>query len=100
MAVGGVDYFAGMWASARGVDVHTEYAQWKTFGRSAGPRRNAEMLLMKPDTVIAFLTGSGPGTRNMITQAKLAGVHVVEIHDERSHKVGVRIPRCGDAANS
>lgn len=53
------------------------YADWHKHGRAAGPIRNAHMLTLKPDLVVAF--PGGPGTRDMIRQAKKAGVEVTEV---------------------
>jgi hypothetical protein len=48
----------------------------------AGHRRNTAMLGWKPDAVIAF--SGGTGTRDMIEQARAAGVWVIEVHDPRA----------------
>lgn len=50
------------------------FADWKRLGRSAGPKRNSEMLDAEPDFVLAF--PGGRGTQNMITQAKSRGIPV------------------------
>ncbi len=85
----GADSIAHQLATARKReqgDVTTEviHADWNTHGRSAGPRRNGEMLrrLLEFDErhVYAFPTG-GPGTRNMIDQARRAGVEVTVQED-------------------
>lgn len=74
----GADYFAELWAKSRGIDIRVFEAKWKTYGRSAGPIRNGQMLTEgKPNLVVAFK--GGKGTRNMITQAKKKGVMVMEI---------------------
>ena len=71
----GADALAGQWASDRGVSCTVFPAQWKVHGKAAGPIRNKQMLdEFKPDMVIAF--PGGAGTRNMIGQAKKAGVKV------------------------
>lgn len=52
-------------------------ADWKTFGKAAGPLRNTEMLQKDggADGVVAFHWNieESKGTANMITQARLAG---------------------------
>lgn len=54
-------------------------ANWKRFGRGAGPIRNRQMLeLGKPDIVLAFGGKDGTGTNNMVKIAKRAGVFVRE----------------------
>ena len=52
-------------------------AEWARDGNAAGPIRNAAMLLLQPEVVLAFHIGNSPGTRNMITQAETAGIPVV-----------------------
>lgn len=50
-------------------------ADWETYGKSAGPKRNLDMLFRgKPDLVVAFPGGSG--TEHMITQARKNNVPV------------------------
>jgi len=44
--------------------------------RRAGPERNAAMLGLGPDLVVAFPGGSG--TAGMVRLAKAAGVEVIE----------------------
>jgi hypothetical protein len=50
---------------------------WAKYGRVAGPRRNRQMIVEgNPNLVLAF--NGGPGTRNMIQQAKNNNIPVVE----------------------
>lgn len=54
-------------------------AEWGLYGRSAGPRRNTQMLREgKPDGVIAFHhdLSKSRGTKNMVEQALRAGLPV------------------------
>jgi len=62
------------------LSVQSYPAQWHVYGKSAGRRRNWEMLCQKPDLVLAFLReGAGNrGTRNMVQIAAQAGVVVHE----------------------
>lgn len=79
---------------ARGVDTHAEFwaemypeiptdiypAEWDKYGKSAGYKRNAQMLEEgKPDLVIAF--PGGKGTAMMVKLAEAAGVEVVDYND-------------------
>lgn len=74
----GADINAKIWASNNGIDFETYYADWKTFGKSAGYIRNKTMLTEgKPDLVVAF--PGGRGTAMMVKIAKEAGVEVVEV---------------------
>ena len=69
----GADALAKEWAAMREVDQIEFRADWKRFGKAAGPYRNRLMLDKgKPDLVIAF--PGGDGTKNMVGQAMLAGV--------------------------
>lgn len=79
-AAEGADGCADEWAFQRRVQRSTWPAPWPPHGtdRSAGPRRNAAMLLhMKPDLVIAF--PGGRGTADMVAKARAAGVEVREV---------------------
>lgn len=73
----GADHMAKLWAQRNGIHVCTVLAQWDKFGKGAGPKRNAAMLSLNPDGVLAF--PGGRGTANMVQQAKDAGVKVVEV---------------------
>lgn len=75
-AAQGADHIAGKAASALGFDVIAVPAKWHIYGRSAGPRRNKEMLDMNPNLVIAFhadITKS-KGTKNMLSIARRAKI--------------------------
>lgn len=75
----GADALAREWAFANAVPYTTYPADWKRYGKSAGPRRNEQMLTEgKPDLVIAF--PGGGGTADMVDRAEKAGIDV--------HKVG------------
>lgn len=76
----GVDQFAGEWADRRGIPHVLVPAHWEYHGKKAGPVRNATMLSLSPDRVIAFPGGNG--TANMIKQAKQQGIPVVDLTDE------------------
>lgn len=72
----GADTLADTYARRHNIPVLAFPADWKQHGRSAGPRRNKQMLIEgKPDLVVAF-PGTA-GTANMIAQARAAEVEVV-----------------------
>lgn len=73
----GADEMARYWAKGHDVMWITVEAEWEIYGRAAGPRRNAAMLILQPDLVIAF--PGGRGTDNMIQQALRKGVPVMTI---------------------
>jgi hypothetical protein len=53
-------------------------AEWKKYGRAAGPMRNIRMLDMKPDLVIAFHENliESRGTAHTVREARLRGIPV------------------------
>lgn len=72
----GADALAGLWARERGIDVRTYPAQWNKYGRSAGFRRNEDMLRRaKPDYVFAF--PGGARTAHMVQISRDAGINVL-----------------------
>lgn len=73
----GADFLARVWAKFRYLPYEAYPADWKTYGKAAGPIRNKAMLTEgKPDLVIAFLAKDSIGTKNMINQATNYGVEV------------------------
>lgn len=53
-------------------------ANWKEYGRAAGPKRNQQMLEEKPDLVIAFHPNidESKGSKDMVRRATKAGIDV------------------------
>lgn len=83
----GADLIAGDVAKSHGVRVMEFPADWKAHGLSAGPIRNGQMLTEgKPDLVIAFHENlrASKGTKNMLAQAKEAGVRCVVVDRKMS----------------
>jgi len=75
-AARGADTLAGEWAALRGIQPVACPALWRAHGsKAAGPMRNAAMLQLWPDIVIAF--PGGTGTANMVRQSRQAGILVV-----------------------
>jgi len=73
----GADTLADLWAERNKVIVIRFPADWKRYGRGAGPKRNAEMIKDgKPDLVVAFPGGSG--TADLKRRARLAGIPILE----------------------
>lgn len=74
----GADAFAANWARGREIPQRGFAADWRTFGRSAGPMRNEQMLCeVKPDIVVAF--SGGRGTADCVRRAKAKGILVREV---------------------
>ena len=73
----GADAMAVAWAKSRGVRCIGFLANWREFGRAAGPMRNAQMVAYGLDGFVAF--PGGRGTADMVTRARAAGVTVMEV---------------------
>lgn len=73
----GADGIAHAWARLNGVHVASVSALWDHYRKPAGPIRNAAMLLLKPDLVVAF--PGGRGTADMVRKARAVGIQVLEI---------------------
>ena len=65
-AASGADADAEAWAARRGLSFTRVPADWKHYGRGAGPKRNAQLASLA-EAVIAF--PGGRGTLDMVTQA-------------------------------
>ena len=76
----GIDRLGEAWAEDMGIPVERFPADWKTYGRSAGYRRNQAMA-NEAEALIAIWDGRSNGTRHMINIATDMGlkVHVKEI---------------------
>ena len=74
----GADSLGGTYANQRGISCRVFKADWDRYGKSAGFRRNQQMLDEgKPDVVVAF--PGGKGTADMVKRAKKAGIKVIEV---------------------
>lgn len=74
----GADTLADKWAVDHGVPRLAFPADWESYGKAAGPIRNAVMLAKtNPDLVLSFK--GGKGTENMLLQAKRAGKRIVTV---------------------
>ena len=72
----GADALASAWAFQRCIPCLSVPANWGEHGKAAGPMRNQKMIEMVVDGVVAF--PGGPGTKDMTSRAKAAGVNVWE----------------------
>lgn len=72
----GADLIAGTVARSLGLSVWEFPADWKNLGRSAGYRRNIEMLDERPDLVIAFWENGSKGTEHTVREALRRGYAV------------------------
>lgn len=86
----GADTHAGRYAEEAGIPVREFPADWKQYGKRAGPIRNSQMLREgMPDYCVAFLAPNSRGTKNMIEQARRAGIptKVINIETETRQEV-------------
>ena len=72
----GADMLGERYASERGFAIERYNADWKTYGRRAGPMRNKQMAEVS-DYVICFWDGESKGTKSMIECAKKSGKTVM-----------------------
>lgn len=75
----GADAAAYEWARSRCIACVVVKAEWRVYGRAAGPIRNGKMLDLKPDFVVAF--PGRDGTDDMVSQALAAGVEVIDYRE-------------------
>jgi hypothetical protein len=77
----GADHLGELWANYHHIPIDEYPADWKKYGRSAGPRRNIEMS-ENADALIALWNGESRGTKHMIETAKKKNlkvyVHIIE----------------------
>lgn len=80
----GADKLGIQYANEKSLEVIKFPAEWNTYGKAAGPKRNKEMAIFA-DALIAFWDGKGRGTKNMIQLAKQKGLRIkVEIFLEET----------------
>ncbi len=68
----GADRLGELYAEKNGFDIELHPADWKKYGRAAGPKRNKEMADVS-DYVICFWDGKSIGTKNIIECARKLG---------------------------
>jgi hypothetical protein len=78
----GADLLAKKAAIACGIPVKGYPAEWKKYGKAAGPLRNQQMIdSEKPDMIIAFHANieRSKGTRDMVRRARKHGIETYNI---------------------
>ena len=71
----GVDRLGEMWALEYEIPVERYPADWDTYGKSAGYRRNEDMA-KRAEALVAIWDGESKGTGHMIDLAKKHGLIV------------------------
>lgn len=73
----GADSLGERYAKEHGMDLYVIEAEWKKYGKAAGPIRNRKMLqyaMEDEPMLIAFWNGTSRGTWNTISTAKKMGI--------------------------
>lgn len=71
----GVDQWGEEWAIERDLIIEPYPADWRSFGRGAGPIRN-EVMASKADALVLIWDGQSPGSKNMLKLAKAFGLEI------------------------
>lgn len=71
----GADSLGERYAQEKGFKIETYPADWKKYGRAAGPIRNEQMANIA-NALVAFWDGKSKGTKSMISLAKKKGLQV------------------------
>lgn len=83
----GADKCAERYAAEHGIDFQVFEANWDKFGKSAGYRRNVQ-IIEAADEVVAFWDGKSPGTQHDIQLAEERGKPVYIIKPRKRVKTG------------
>lgn len=72
----GADSLAQNIAAHLGWEVQAFPAEWKQYGKKAGPLRNQQMVDAAPDVLLAFPSKGSIGTWDAVRRAKKAAIEV------------------------
>ena len=86
----GADADADYWGKYQGVRIERHPADWKQYGRSAGFRRNAEMVNLGANICLAFI---GPCTSEKCTNPEPHGSHGASRTADLAEKAGILVRR-------
>lgn len=78
----GADTLARNAAVVMGWQVRAFKADWEGYGKSAGYRRNLDMLRENPDVVIAFWDGASKGTDHTVREALKRSILTIVVRKE------------------
>ena len=82
----GADSVGGVWAHVNGVFIKKYLPDWDRYGRSAGHRRNADMLKHNPDIELVVAFPGGEGTAGMVKLAKNKKIEVYKPEYEQKYR--------------
>lgn len=71
----GIDNQGEHWADEQGLPIFRMPAEWKQYGKAAGPIRNIEMANYA-DALVAIWDGYSKGTKHMIATATKLGLKI------------------------
>lgn len=71
----GADSIARKWANERGIEIIEYLAEWKKYGKSAGPRRNT-LIVNDCTHLVAFPLKGSRGTWDSVRKGKKGGKSV------------------------
>jgi hypothetical protein len=86
----GADTLGIQWARSREVPVEVYPAQWRLYGRRAGPLRNLKMIGTGIDVLLAF--PGGRGTQHMMLACMKHGIKVIAIKDDKKYSEETESP--------
>lgn len=81
----GADLLGKEYASEHSIPVNEYPADWGKYGKSAGYKRNTEMV-ENADALVAFWDGQSRGTKHMIDIAHEMGL-IVKVYDYEGRKL-------------
>ena len=73
----GADHMAEHLWAMWGWPVELHPADWRTYGRGAGFRRNAEMVNLSADICVAFIKNHSKGATHTAKLAQAAGIYTI-----------------------
>ena len=82
----GADTYGEKWAASNRISVKQFPANWKTYGRAAGPIRNKQMAKYG-DACVAFLYAGSRGTKNMIHLATIKGMPLCIVYCDEDGRI-------------